>query len=353
MEVRVICQSQFGYHLDTWYYCKYLSKYSHVVSYICWDYGLKKKSIDGVEVHYVSRSGGSIARYLRYLYVVLFQSIKSPNSVVFIKYFPGCSLLSPFMKKSLLDIRTASVVGSSYMRMLWDNILKLESLVFSNISIISRPLAESLKIKREVSILPLGADVISNRRDFIQGLGILYVGTLSGRNILDTLIAVKEFKNNSSTDIHYHIVGDGWRGELDDLKQYVKSNNLSDSVTFYGYVHHDDLCDIYSKCNIGLSYIPMTEYFDNQPPTKTYEYLLSNLFVIATETSENFRILKSNRSGSLLIKDNSSALVDALLELEESKRYLGCENQSKYESSNWKNIVTELEALLRGIYEKN
>lgn len=38
----------------------------------------------------------------------------------------------------------------------------------------------------------------------------------------------------------------------------------------------------------------MTEYYDSQPPTKTFEYALSGLYVLATKTRENEKVITND-----------------------------------------------------------
>lgn len=62
----IISQSQFGYHTDTYYYCKYL-KEEYTITYLCWDHSLPKIEMDGVRVVYVNREGNALVRTLRFL----------------------------------------------------------------------------------------------------------------------------------------------------------------------------------------------------------------------------------------------------------------------------------------------
>ena len=48
-----------------------------------------------------------------------------------------------------------------------------------------------------------------------------------------------------------------------------------------------------------------------QPPTKTYEYIMSGLFCIATNTTANKEII--DNSNGILTRDNSKSLADAII----------------------------------------
>jgi glycosyltransferase involved in cell wall biosynthesis len=98
------------------------------------------------------------------------------------------------------------------------------------------------------------------------------------------------------------------------------------------------LGNIFDESNIGLSYIPITKYFDYQPPTKTYEYLLSGIPVIATNTNENKKIINNNNG--ILINDDIESIRKGF--------YIMYNNLSIYKSDEirksclkftWENII--------------
>jgi hypothetical protein len=54
----------------------------------------------------------------------------------------------------------------------------------------------------------------------------------------------------------------------------------------------------------------MKKYYDFQPPTKTFEYVLSGMICIATSTYENKRLV--SHVNGVLCKDNSESFYHAL-----------------------------------------
>ncbi len=66
----IISQEQFGYHIDTYYYCKYLRD-EFDIDYICWDQGLPKMDMTRVRVYYVSRESCIPVRTIRFLRTAL------------------------------------------------------------------------------------------------------------------------------------------------------------------------------------------------------------------------------------------------------------------------------------------
>jgi len=121
-------------------------------------------------------------------------------------------------------------------------------------------------------------------------------------------------------------------------------------VKFAGLVPYNHLSEYVTKSNIGVSFVPITKYFDVQPPSKTIEYLLSGLPVIATATKENKKIINSNNG--ILIDDTISDFAEALCIMEKSE----FDNQQIRESMldhKWRNIVnTKLIPLINKILSK-
>ncbi len=116
--------------------------------------------------------------------------------------------------------------------------------------------------------------------------------------------------NPSSKPIHFTIVGSGSGGEQEEISAYIQKNQLPDVISMEGYVHIDLLHHYFKKSNIGVSFIPITDYYQDQPPTKTYEYLLLGLAVVAIATKENIKII--NEKNGVLIQDTTEAVFSGL-----------------------------------------
>lgn len=345
----IINQAQFGYHIDTYYYCKYL-KDDYDITYICWDYGRPKIRENNVNVKYCSREGSLVKRNIRFI-IKTIKEIKSNNyDIIFIQYFRGCSLLKILFRhnKLILDIRTLSVHNLKINRFFYNYFLKLESIPFENITVISDSLRKKLKIPVNKSyILPLGADVISKKNKKFDHIALLYIGTLSGRKIEETVLGFDYFyqKYRFNINISYTIVGDGWGNELEDLKKLVKSKGLNNIVKLPGYIHHNDIKQYFDEHNIGVSYIPKTEYYEVQPPTKTFEYLLSGMPVIATSTVENKKIVDS--INGVLIEDNPYNFYKGLVHIYNNLNNFSSERiREESQKYNWKNILSKLKLYL-------
>ncbi len=335
----IINKSQFGYHIDTYYYCKYLRDV-YDVTYICWDYGRENKYLDDVSVKYVSREGNVVLRNFR----LIFESIKEVlrgYDIYFLVYFKGCSFLKIglFNKKVIFDVRTIGISQKYSSRFIYNLVMKIESSFFEHISVISEGVAQTMKF-RNYHILPLGADVFSSTDKTFNELRLLYIGSLTRRRIHETILGFAKFYDEfeRSIDVSYTIIGFGENNEEQELRELVDQLGLGNVVTITGPVFHDEVKPFFKKSNVGVSYIPLTEYFDVQPPTKTFEYLLSGMPVIATDTQENRKVV-SDKNG-ILISDNPDAFYNGLKKIFENRsKYSASTIRSESEPYCWETIV--------------
>ena len=347
----IINQIQFGYNNATYYYCKYLKDDFDIV-YICWDHGLPKIATDGVRVVYVNRNGNIPVRTWRFLRAAL-EQINDRQAIVFIKYFKGVSLALRLLRPRrcfVLDIRTGSVHKNAAVRWFHDARLRFETRFFRHVTVISQGLAEKLGIAHKAHILPLGADVISSADKTFDRLRLLYVGTLSNRNIDITIHGFKRFYDEFGKQIpvSYTIIGTGPGNEKQALRELAIRYGLEKVVTVAGAIPHPQLGPWFDAANVGVAYVPITDYYDCQPVTKTFEYLLSGMAVIATNTSENRKIIDS--SNGVLVGDKAEDFYLGLkLIYQKRKRFQSAKIRQNAIGFTWKNIVEKN----LGVYLKN
>lgn len=337
----IVNPTQFGYHPGTYYPCKW-AQADFRITYHGFDAGKPKLALEGIAVDYVARRGHLLTRYVRFLRSCVAECRKA-HDVIFIKYFPGCSVLRALHPrgKLILDIRTASVARRPRQRRWLDRLLRLESRFFRHVTIISSSLARKLGFDpKDMHILPLGAEPVATSRKEFSALRLLYVGTLSGRRIEDTVRGFHRFYREAgdTLDLTYEIIGAGNQGELDQLRVLVKELGLDQVISLPGYIHHRELASHYERCNVGISYVPIDDVYDCQPPTKTFEYLLAGLPVIATNTSENAAVITEHNG--LLTEDTPQAFYEALKKL---LRNRGSYSSDKIRSDalqySWETIV--------------
>ena len=306
---------------------------------------------ESVNVHYLSRNAGIVRRNLEYIKYCLRMISRNEYDVVFIKYFKGCSLLRLLRpgKIYIMDIRTGAVNNKKHIRVFEDCLLKIEAKVFSNITVVSESLANKLNIKK-YHVVPLGALPLSDRKSLLvpsDEVNLVYVGTFNGRQLEKTIEAVYLFKvRNPHVDIHYYLVGDGVEADKKKVLECIEKFNLKSVVSVEGFVPHHELKFYFEKAHVGIAYIPVTVFYNVQPATKIYEYCLSSIPVLATNTTENIRIL--DHCFGLVVADNAvdfSYGIERILE-RISRNELNFDYK-KTEKFNWNVVVRDLENYMK------
>lgn len=89
--ILIVNKEQYGYHIDTYKYCSYLSQEFNI-TYLCWDDGKNRIISSGVNCIYLERKGNILNRFL-----ILFRSVNkeiktNKYDLIFIIYFYGCSI---------------------------------------------------------------------------------------------------------------------------------------------------------------------------------------------------------------------------------------------------------------------
>lgn len=339
--ILIITREQFGYLTDTYNYCLFLKDELNI-TYICFDERRPKIECNGIEIIYVSKSdniNSSCYNLSKYIIEYVKTSDKKFYKI-FCVYFRLCFLIPIMLKNKnyILDIRTGNVNNNKLKNYIGNLEIKFNSLFFKNITLISESLANKLKIKK-YEILPLGAKRLVNQKKDVNEMNLVYVGTLNNRKIYETVEGYYKYLSKKTTDIStsYTIIGDGSDVEIEKINTLINKYNISDRTKFIGRVNNDDLGEYFERCNVGLSYIPITDYYNIQPPTKTYEYIINGLICIATATDENKKII--NDLNGVLCSDNSNSIAESILNVEKNLCQYNTNNICRtVETNSWENI---------------
>lgn len=339
----IIDKSQYGYLVDVYKWCTYLQS-TFDITVICFDTGHKRQDTQGVKVVYVPWKGPYVFRGILFLLYSLFFAITHQGTIL-VEFFIRCEMLPRllFWKKEIaLDIRTLSVHKNDEQRTKYNAAIKQATRYFNKIFLIAEPLNETLQIPPEkLHILPLGSDIISHQNKDFSVPHLLYVGTLSGRSIEKTLSGLALFvKKHPDIPITYDIIGDGFNNELASLRNEALRLGINDIVTFHGRIPHEKLTPYFDKCNVGLSFVPIAPYYDHQPPTKTYEYILSGLYCIATATQSNKQIITP--ANGTLISDTPESISHGIEIFLNTQRDLNSEIiRNTLKDHTWSEIVNK------------
>ncbi|MGV8984101.1 glycosyltransferase [Clostridium sp.] len=349
-KILILSNMQFGYLVDTLKYCEYLGDI-YKIGVVCVDDGLPKVVKDNIQVEYIKNDNKYMKR-INFIKSTKAVADKFNPDVIFFDYFRGCSIVKLFLGNKFVynvDIRTGSINTNYIKRKIMNFLLKVECSIFKNVSIISKGLQQQIGIRtKTVHWLPLGGDLSSEggklpvEKSKRKNYKAVYVGTLFRRNIGQTVVGIKYFVEkytDEDYDITYDIIGGSHISEDEELiKKYIYDLGLSDIIRFHGRLDHNSAMGIVSKADIGISYIPITKYFNFQPPTKTFEYLLAGLPCLATNTFENAQIVKE--VNGVIIKDNPEDFCHGLYKIINNyENYNSCEIVKSVEDYTWENIV--------------
>ena len=306
----IVHKGQLGSLTDSYKWCEILrDKYD--ITYIELD-GPGWQELSGVKRITVPSKGNRFFRGIRYMIVSCLYMLFFKGAIMVV-YFPGCELYKKLFpwKRLLLDLRTLSVLKDQTARKKENEAIRKACQLYGRYSIIQEDLVKELHIDVKYYLLPLGADVISSTSKTFDTLRLLYVGTLEGRHIDETVRGLKAFlMANPKSYVTYDIIGEGFNDSSEKLRQLVSDLSLSNVIKVHGRKPYNTLKPFFDKCNIGVSYVPVTPWYDHQPPTKTFEYIMSGMYCLATNTSENVRTVKTD--SGIVHKDTSQAFADAL-----------------------------------------
>jgi glycosyltransferase involved in cell wall biosynthesis/peptidoglycan/xylan/chitin deacetylase (PgdA/CDA1 family) len=342
MRLLIVDQHQFGYLTDTYSYARHLVEDTEI-TYIEWDFRFPRMRLDGVGEISVSREGNKIVRTLRYIRAVARLLRSGRFDVAFIVYFPGCSLLrlvhpSPPL---VVDLRTGSEKDGRLQRWLENKMMFLESSLYRNVSIISDSLRALLGFRAgRCHLLPLGAEPRQYPPKTFDELRLLYVGTLSQRHIDKTVEGTDAFlrKHGGQIRLTYDIVGGGHAEDEERVRNAVTRSAYGDRFRIHGRIPYEHLEPFLERCNVGVGFIPQTPYYECQPATKIFEYILAGMPVLATGTAEN-RLILSEING-VVHEDSAQGFYEGLEQLHARQAaYNSDAIRASVADYHWRNIV--------------
>lgn len=227
--------------------------------------------------------------------------------------------------KIIYDIRTGGI-GSGFDSRLIDFMARLSPLFADGVITLSASLKTRLFGQKAFphAVVPLGVatdrfNVAPNRPkhgDFV----FIYIGSASKNRRLAAVIEAFAIVLKKYPQARLRLVGGG--DEWEALKTLAKTRKIARAVTFLPTVPFEQIPKLLQSADCGVSYIPITDWFNPQPPLKTLEYLSCGLPVVATATDsqkELWRNLPSKLLRDDSIEDFTSGLEFALCHRDELK----------------------------------
>lgn len=339
-KILIIAPYQFGELSDCYYWAKYSLIKGWDVTYIGYKYrsrAIKERTYPGVKVksvnHYTNRVFLGICFYLKCIIEILLYNQRN----IIICRMPMCQLLPKLFpnRNIILDVRTLSVTDNLSIREKQDNILKSIKRKFKKCSVISEGVG--YKIGAPYEILPLGAESLSQCIKLFDKIRLFYIGTFDNRKLSIFIEGLALFQKKTGNLISFDIVGGGQQEETALLNKTICSTGVK-NVRLHGYLTHEETQTFFDYCNVGVCFVPMTEYYQHQPPTKLYEYLLSGMAVIATKTHSNELVV--NKENGILVDDTAISVCHGLsLLIKNFYRYNSAEIVSQSQKYHWAEII--------------
>lgn len=338
-KILIIAPYQFGELSDCYYWAKY-ARMNYEILYMGYRQRTSKitqMQLEGVDVwepiKFKNTKLFGLYFYLNVFKTILFSKIDN----VIICNMPYADFLPRiFRKKNIVfDIRTLSVSPNPKERLAADKITKRRASNFKKISVISEGIINKIALKKTY-LLPLGAEEISLTNKNFDIMRLMYIGTFNGRNLDEFLEGLLMFKNKTHIPFTFDIIG---MGDSETTQKMVRiASQIGPEVKFHGYLNHEESKCFFDKCNVGVCYVPITEYYEYQPATKLYEYFLSGLACIATSTISIKKDMLFDCG--VLTKDNPYSVCSSLEALYQNfSNYNSSDIRIKAKRFHWRSII--------------
>ena len=244
--------------------------------------------------------------------------IRKMNADLIIIHSNRINLLYPILckkekNKLVMMTFTPAVNPSKLRRLFWDCYESIGFSVYKRFLIGTEPMVEAFGLQQKKTyIVRWGMNPISIIPKIFDRIRMLYLGTLSGRDIHKTIYGLKEYLDtNPEIEVErYDIIGTGQKEYIDLCEKAVKDTELSNIIYLHGYLNDKEISSYFDEANVGVAYLPNTPYYSNVICTKLLEYLLSGIPTIAVATNENKKII-NDRNG-VLIEDNEHSFAQGL-----------------------------------------
>lgn len=314
-----------------------------------------------------------ILRNLWFLKILLkkFRQLKNGEQIVIIEDMVRSSdlflfnlLLNLFKKTLNWKVKTIALVHHTYTPLLNNKIKKMFKFICELIFIKSvdaiivnseftKNEIKKFKIKRDILIAYPGLNIsqqkiksINQRSRNKEGLDLLFVGSVTSRKGVDTLI--KSFKvltkDYEIKNLTLHIVGD-LKKEPDfsnKIKEYCNRERLN--VKFYGRVDESKVNEFYRIADIFV-FPSLWEGFG----MVLIEAMYNKLPIVATNVGAIPYLVKDGVNGILVPPKDSKSLANAIKKLIESpklRKRLGRNGYKFAKKFNWNKTFAKIESFI-------
>ncbi len=266
----------------------------------------------------------------RILYYGVFSVYASIFSLVFSKeydiivttsppiftYIPGFFSKKVWKKNWMIDVRDLWIDASISLEFLRKGSLfekfssKFEKLSLRTADLIAvttnelgrRIIADPL-VQGKIVHIPNGVDV----RQFFPNLAgekknqFVYSGNIGHAQDLELVISAMKIVLKKYS-INFLLVGSG--DKVKTLVEYVKENNLDNSIIFAGSMNREQIPAILNQSIFGVAPLKNLETLEYAAPTKVYEYMACGIPFLGTGKGEILNI--AHESGAGIMAENSA-----------------------------------------------
>lgn len=124
----------------------------------------------------------------------------------------------------------------------------------------SQILERFYRFKNKVRFMPVGSNIVvdsmytSNPITFLKSKGsaikIGFFGFLTPDSGFKDIIASAKILKTKGHSFFFEIIGGVWnQNYIDEVKQEIQSNGMSDSFNWHGYLNDQSLCELLGKCS--------------------------------------------------------------------------------------------------------
>lgn len=243
------------------------------------------------------------------------KGLKQTKSDVVMVHSSRLAFLYPILAPGhnyVLMLFTTSVSPSKLRNFFWDSWEQLVMLPYKQYIIGTPEMQDLFGLQhKKCYVRRWGMKPLTQKNKSFSTLKLMYIGVLSGRRVHETIEGLKLFMDiHPEVEVSYSIIGRGKDEYVKLITQAIKEYNLEEVVAYHGYLPDSEIGAFFEECNVGVSYVPITPYYTDVIVTKTVEYLLSGLAVIATNTNKNRDDI--NDTNGVLIEDSPASFAQGL-----------------------------------------
>ena len=343
-KILIASPAQFGYSSTGYpYFCRRL-KGNFEIDFLCIDKGWLRVSEPGINIIYVRSTKSKIKTILNLTRLAIRLSYQENYAVLFCLYYRVAFFVGLLARSNLkiLDIRTGSIIDNGFCRKMDNTLMLLTSLSFDKTAVVSRSLADILKLpSKKTTVLPQGSEVIDRSTKKYDRMHLIYVGTLHKRHIEKTIegFAIFYKKYSGKISIRYDILGfSNRKADSNKIFSAIEKHNLEETVLYHGRKTHQEMQQYFKESTIGVCFVPRTSFYNVQPSTKIFEYALSGLITIATETYENCLLI--NDTNGVICQDNPEGFCAGLEKIYSNlPKYNELQIRNSLANFHWDNII--------------